>query len=135
MLLIFFLQEKINREILNSKVFNMDNMAANGGGSNSNSGGGGNGKRKRKRKNQRAVNGMLADVADAGPYATNGNNNVQDTSGGSNGAGGGGGLAGGTGKWKNGIAAKARSLMNLHNNEAGRRVSCFVNHLPQENNM
>ncbi|XP_075166597.1 wnt oncogene analog 5 [Haematobia irritans] len=89
------LQEKINREILNSKVFNMD----------SNTNGGGGGKRKRKRKNQRAVNGMLADVAEGGPYG-------QSTSSGGVGA----------GKWKNGIAAKARSLMNLHNNEAGRRA-------------
>lgn len=63
-------QEKINREILNSKLFL--------GEANSK-------RRKRKRKNQRAVS------ADA-PMLPNINN-------------------------------KARSLMNLHNNEAGRRVS------------
>ncbi|XP_053964140.1 protein Wnt-5 [Anastrepha ludens] len=89
------LQEKINREILNTKVFNVD--------------AGGGGRRKRKRKNQRAVNGMANDQqADATV----------------NGAGGdgaeGGGAAGGKGK--NSIMAKARSLMNLHNNEAGRRA-------------
>lgn len=79
-----------------------------GGAANGNS----NGKRKKKRKNQRAVNGMLADV---GAYTPNS---------------GGGGAAsaaangnGGGNKWKNAIMIKARSLMNLHNNEAGRRVS------------
>lgn len=66
---IFIRQENINREILNSKLFNGD---ANGK------------RRKRKRKNQRAVSGD--------PPALS-NSNV-----------------------------KARSLMNLHNNEAGRRV-------------
>ncbi|XP_036332554.1 protein Wnt-5-like, partial [Rhagoletis pomonella] len=89
------LQEKINREILNTKVFNID---------------AGGGKRKRRRrKNQRAVNGMANDQqADA---------NV-------NGAGGDGVDVGGGngGKWRNSITAKARSLMNLHNNEAGRRA-------------
>ncbi|XP_036347094.1 protein Wnt-5-like [Rhagoletis pomonella] len=41
-----------------------------------------------------------------------------------NGAGGDGGDVGGGngGKWRNSITAKARSLMNLHNNEAGRRA-------------
>ncbi|XP_019892373.1 protein Wnt-5 [Musca domestica] len=125
------LQEKINREILNSKVFNMD-VATNGGGSssfsangnsnnnNNNNNNGGGGKRKRKRKNQRAVNGMLVDVGEGGPYANSNSNGPIGTSGGSNGGGGGGG--GSSGKWKNSIAAKARSLMNLHNNEAGRRA-------------
>nr|XP_014102858.1 protein Wnt-5 isoform X1 [Bactrocera oleae]XP_036225868.1 protein Wnt-5 isoform X1 [Bactrocera oleae] len=89
------LQEKINREILNTKVFNMDA-----------GGGGGGGKRKRRRKNQRAINGMPNDQqADAT----------------ANGAAGDGGGEG-AGKWKSSVTAKARSLMNLHNNEAGRRA-------------
>jgi len=69
-LFLFLLQqENINREILNSKLFNGE---ANGK------------RRKRKRKNQRAVSGEA-------PVLSNAN-------------------------------IKARSLMNLHNNEAGRRV-------------
>lgn len=73
-------------------------------------GGGGGGKRKRRRKNQRAINGMPNDQqADAT----------------ANGAAGDGGGEG-AGKWKSSVTAKARSLMNLHNNEAGRRVSTFL---------
>lgn len=87
--------------------------ANNGGGGSSNSNGG---KRKKKRKNQRAVNGMLADVADS----SGGTANLDQSPSGSASAGG--------GKWKNGISAKARSLMNLHNNEAGRRVSFCIHH-------
>lgn len=75
-----------------------------------------NGKRKKKRKNQRAVNGMLADVSSY-PSATGASGGSNSNSNSNNGAGGGGG------KWKNAISIKARSLMNLHNNEAGRRVS------------
>lgn len=77
-----------------------------------------NGKRKKKRKNQRAVNGMLADVSSY-PSATGASGGSNSNSN-SNGAGGGGG------KWKNAISIKARSLMNLHNNEAGRRVSFLI---------
>lgn len=77
-----------------------------------------NGKRKKKRKNQRAVNGMLADVSSY-PSAT-GASGGSSNSNSNNGAGGGGG------KWKNAISIKARSLMNLHNNEAGRRVSFLI---------
>uniref|UniRef100_A0A1B0ABK4 Uncharacterized protein n=1 Tax=Glossina pallidipes TaxID=7398 RepID=A0A1B0ABK4_GLOPL len=96
------LQEKINREILNSKVFNMDAVAA-GATSTSN-------RRKRKRKNQRAVNGMVADV---GGYNSGGSNLGYAV---------GPSLpVGSSSKWKNSISLKARSLMNLHNNEAGRR--------------
>ncbi|XP_033248409.1 protein Wnt-5-like isoform X1 [Drosophila miranda] len=78
------LQEKINREILNSKIFQADGKSK---------------RRKRKRKNQRAV------VEDA-PIASN-NDRVNyvdgvDTS--------------------TTTTTKARSLMNLHNNEAGRRA-------------
>ena len=65
--------------------------------------GGSGGKRKRKRKNQRAVN------AEANIGATS-----TDAS----------GFSPNMSKWKHGgLAVKARSLMNLHNNEAGRRVS------------
>ncbi|XP_033250393.1 protein Wnt-5-like isoform X1 [Drosophila miranda] len=78
------LQEKICREILNSKIFQADGKSK---------------RRKRKRKNQRAV------VEDA-PIASN-NDRVN---------------------YVDGVdtltttTTKARSLMNLHNNEAGRRA-------------
>lgn len=69
-------------------------------------------RRKRKRKNQRAVNGMVADV---GGYNSGGSNLGYAV---------GPSLpVGSSSKWKNSISLKARSLMNLHNNEAGRRVS------------
>lgn len=93
----------------------MDSANKGGGGGSSNSNGG---KRKKKRKNQRAVNGMLADVADT----SGGTANLDQSPSGSASAGAGGG------KWKYGISAKARSLMNLHNNEAGRRVSFCIHH-------
>lgn len=84
----FPLQEKINREIINSKFFNGDNVEY---------------RRKGKRKNQRAVSG------DEPALPINGfSDNAK-------------------GNYEVGIhfrsTAKARSLMNLHNNEAGRRVS------------
>ncbi|XP_030383347.1 protein Wnt-5 [Scaptodrosophila lebanonensis] len=92
------LQEKINREFLNSKVFNMEST--------------GKQRRKRKRKNQRAVNGEAPTLSDNdGLYGDNGGDQTAV-----------GGQGGGNKARNTAATAKARSLMNLHNNEAGRRA-------------
>ncbi|XP_034650138.1 protein Wnt-5 isoform X2 [Drosophila subobscura] len=78
------LQEKINREILNSKIFQADDKSN---------------RRKRKRKNQRAV---VEDAPSAGNIDRGNYVDGVDT--------------------RTTTTTKARSLMNLHNNEAGRRA-------------
>lgn len=72
-----------------------------------------NNRKKKKRKNQRAVNSNGGGIPMDAAY----NPNMGQQTGSS-------ATAAAGGKWKNGFSYKARSLMNLHNNEAGRRVCC-----------
>lgn len=68
-------------------------------------------KRKRKRKNPRVTNRMMADTS-AGVGAGKGVETSASNS-----------ATLRTLNSRNALSTKARSLMNLHNNEAGRRVS------------
>ncbi|XP_068147144.1 protein Wnt-5 [Drosophila tropicalis] len=106
------LQQRITKEILNSKLQGKEMMELqekinreilnskvfNGDNNNNN-----NKRRKRKRKNQRAVIGDAPDPSNSGA-----NYNVRGVD--------------PDGKPRSPATTKARSLMNLHNNEAGRRA-------------